>query len=208
MNARTLTALVAASALLLSGCGADEPGEPTTGGSEPTNGQPTVDVGTESNAPEVTAPTVSRPISSLDRYKQDPCKILTRSQIEQLGYNNTVKRDLNWDNGPHCDWRDKETNSVAITVLNDQPQGLTGIYSNKDSFEYFEPTEVAGYPALVAGLIDNRDNGACAMDVGVTDEQVITLTASMLPGTPDAKRPCEVLKRAAKMAVNTMSAGK
>ena len=133
--------------------------------------------------------------------------MLSRAQATELGYASQIERLKDTSNGPGCRWRDSETNEVAIVMLNDQPLGLTGAYQNKDIFGYFEPLNIAGYPAVLGGAIDNRDNGACAMSVGVTDKQVITLTASMLPGTAAAKRPCAVLKRAGEMAVETMSAG-
>lgn len=207
MNWRFLTTLAIASALTLAGCSSEGSGQPTTG--DPgANGEPTVDAGSGTKTPDVTAPEVAKPISNIERYKQDPCKILTKSQATELGYANLIEREKDASDGPACRWRDSDTNEVAIVVLSDQPDGLTGVYRNRDSFDYFEPTEVAGYPGLFAGVVDDRADGGCAMDVGVTDQQVITLSASMLPGTAAAERPCEILKRAGKMAVKTMSAGK
>lgn len=207
MKLRSATAALAVTALVLSGCGDGEAGEPTTG-SGPTAGGPTADIGPTSSASDVAAPTVSNPIENLDKYKQDPCSMLTKAQATKLGYAADIRRPPDQDNGPECEWLDKDTNSFTIVILNDQPQGLTGVYKNKDYFGYFEPVNVAGYPGVFGGAVDDRKDGGCSLGVGVTDQQVINIGGQMNLGSPDRDRPCEVMQQAAEMALKTMSSGR
>lgn len=196
-------AAVAALALLLAGCSNAESGEPTSNG----NTQPTVDVDPTTSR-QVAAPEVADPIDGLNKYKQAPCSMLTKAQATELGYAADIRRPPDQDNGPECEWRDKDTNSFTIVILNDQPEGLTGVYKNREYFGYFEPAEVAGYPAVFGGAVDDRKDGACSLGVGVTDQQVINIGGQMNLGSPDRDRPCEVMKRAAEMALATMGVGK
>lgn len=191
--------------LLLAGCsGGGATGEPTSGDET----QPTVDVGPTTTTAQVSAPQVAEPIEGLDKYKQEPCSMLTKMQATKLGYAADIRRPPDQDHGPECEWLDKDTNSFTIVILNNQPEGLTGVYRNKENFGYFEPADVAGYPGVFGGAVENRDSGACALNVGVTDEQVINIGGQMNLGSPDRDRPCEVMKQAAEMAINTMRSGK
>ncbi|GAA5128195.1 DUF3558 domain-containing protein [Haloechinothrix salitolerans] len=206
MKLRTATATLAATATLLTGCGGGETGEPTTGG--PTAIGPTAENGPTTRASEVTAPTVSDPIEGIDKYKQDPCSMLTKAQATKLGYSAEIKRPPDQDNGPECEWLDEDTNSFTIVILNNQPEGMAGVYKNKEYFGYFEPVNVAGYPGVFGGAVDDREDGACSLGVGVTDQQVINIGGQMNLGSPDRNRPCEVMKKAAEMAIKTMRTGK
>ncbi len=203
MKLSTVPAAVAAMTFLLAGCGSnDEGGESTSAG----NSEPTVDVGPTTTAHQVAAPQVTDPIERLDRYKHAPCSMLTNAQATRLGYAANVRRPPDQDNGPECEWLDKNTNGFTIVLLNDQPLGITGVYQNKSDFGYFEPVDVNGYPGVLGGAIDNRGNGACALNVGVTDEQVINIGGRFHLGSPDRDNPCEVMVLAAEMALKTMGA--
>lgn len=196
-----MSAATSALALLLTGCGG-ESGQPTTGGAGPT-----VDVGPTTTAPQVSAPQVADPIEGLDKYKQDPCALLSNKQATEIGYAADIRRPPDQVNGPECEWHDGASNGFTIVLLNNQPLGLTGVYRNKSDFGYFEPVKISGYPAVFAGAIDNRNNGACALNVGVTDKQVINIGGRMNLGSPDRAHACQVMKQAAEMALSNMSAG-
>ncbi|WP_034275091.1 DUF3558 domain-containing protein [Haloechinothrix halophila] len=201
MKLSTVSAAVAATALLLAGCSNGEAGEPTSNGET----QPTVDVGPRTTTPQVSAPQVTDPIENLDKYNEDPCAMLTTQQAKKIGYAADIRRPPDQDNGPECEWRGKDSSNFTIVLLNKQPLGITGVYQNKSDLGYFEPVDINGYPGVFGGAIDNRDNGACALSVGVTDEQVINVGGRFHLGSPDRDRPCEVMKQAAEMALKTMS---
>ena len=203
MSARAGIIAVAVTTLLLSGCTEDE-GRPVAGSTEPTDpAMSTPAQQPSSSSPE--APKVNNPITNLEQFKQSPCDMVTDQQAKSLGFNpGEPSEDATY--GPACDWYDDSFGYFGLTLLNNQPLGIAGIYRNQEQgrYGYFEPVDVAGYPGVYADANDGRKEGACTLNVGVTDTQVVTVTALLNENEAEA---CDLALQAAEAAVKTMSEG-
>jgi hypothetical protein len=82
--------------------------------------------------------------------------------------------------------------------------GLSDNYRAQDQFAYFEPTTVAGYPAVFSDRDDLRPQGLCIIVVGLTD----TLTFSVSEdGELDQQGACDRAKQVAEAALTTLGGG-
>lgn len=204
---------IAAAGLVLASC-SDDPRAGT-----PSGNQPTVDVPTEptvsvpGDAPTdgvpANTPKVANPVPNLDGYKADPCTMLTEPQASDLGYDAKIESPKDAVSGPECKWHSNSGDDFSIVLQSKQPLGIGGIYRNhsQQPYAYFEPVDIAGFPGVFNDTLDERADGFCGLDVGVTDQQIITLTATTTQGGPDQGDPCGLLKKAAGAAVKTMSKG-
>ena len=196
--------LLAGAAVLVlatvAGCSDKEGGNPLPGGQpDPTGAQP------PSSAP-ANAPKVANPIANLDKFMGSPCDMVTKEQAQQLGFDAKVAPEADTSQGPACEWRNEAGDDFSIVLLKNQPLGIAGIYQNQerlpDFYKYFEPVDIGGFPGVFSDSYDRRPNGMCGLSVGVTDQQVITVTDYVKQDDP-----CDVAKRAAEAAVATMSKG-
>lgn len=203
MSLRTQAISFAALLLLLAGCSDEEPG---TGlpGSDPTGTQTTAP-GTNPNGAPADAPKVTNPIEDLEQFMKSPCDMVSKNQAVELGFEASAKPESDTSQGPGCQWENDAGDNFTIVLLKNQPLGISGIYRNQQQYDgfykYFEPVDIAGYPGVFSDSYDARPSGACTLSVGVTDQQVITLT-DRVQGDP-----CDVVKKAAEAAVTTMSKG-
>ncbi|SHG61018.1 Protein of unknown function [Streptoalloteichus hindustanus] len=99
--------------------------------------------------------------------------------------------------------------TVGIDI-NTKSGGLEGIYQRRDKFGHFQPTTIAGYPAVQA--IDYRDapkQGDCVTLVGVAEERLIT--ASIAIGDrkhPDYSSACKISDQAAALVIENLKGAK
>lgn len=196
---------LAAIALFAAGCSDEEPnGDPLPPGNTTTAASASV----PANDPAA-GPKVANPVTNLEKFKQAPCDMMSKSQAAELTFDTKIAKVTDADFGPECEWENKAGDFISIVLHNKQPLGISGIYRNHDQFPeidaYFEPMDIAGFPGVLADSVDRRPNGACALSVGVTDQQVIVLTNRV--DTAAGIDPCDLLKRAAEAAVTTMSKG-
>lgn len=210
-----MIAVLAAAVLVLAGCG-DEPGEPTapqgTGG-QPTaggaeGGEPTADIG-EPTTGQVEAPKVVNPITGWEKFKADPCSMLTNAQASELGFAHKIVQPADQQaEGPLCQWTSAERGSrISLALASNLPRGLADLYRAPDQFAYFEPAEINGHPGVFAGKVDSRDRGHCVLRIGVTDEQVLHLDSGQNLETTYYDRSCEIIQQAAAAALSTMAKG-
>jgi hypothetical protein len=192
MNRALALAAAACIGLTVVACSSDEAGTPTA---DNTAGH------TDEKSAKV--PTVSRPIQELDRFMQSPCRMVPKEEASAIGFNEGLP-ETDQDQGPACEWRNDNGEHFAIVLLKNQPLGIAGLYRNHEQFDdfykYFEPVDIAGYPGVFADGYDARPNGACTLGVGVTGQQIITVTTRVR-----SQDPCQVAKKAAEAAVTTMS---
>lgn len=136
---------------------------------------------------------------------QAPCEMVPEDKATAIGFKEGLQ-EADQDQGPACEWRNDRGENFAIVLLKNQPLGIAGLYRNKEQFDnfykYFEPVDIAGFPGVFADGYDARPNGACTLGVGVTDQQIITITTRV-----KSQDPCEVAKKAGEAAVTTMSEG-
>ncbi|MGH3467962.1 MAG: DUF3558 domain-containing protein [Thermocrispum sp.] len=121
-----------------------------------------------------------------------------------LGHPET-ERDTTKIAGDGCHWKGDD-GTVSVSMASETSLGLEGPYGVKETYKYFEPAEIAGYPALLADTYDGRSNGQCGLSVGLTDDQLIHVAITIRPNRPNYDRPCDVLKQAAEAAMETIKA--
>ena len=189
-------------------CSNDEDGIPVGGDNIDSTPSSTPGNGADDGVPQ-NAPKVSNPIPNLEKYLQKPCDAIPKEQARQLGLS-TATPNPDHDNGPTCEFADEQGKRVTINFNNKQPLGIAGVYRNHEQYpqfyDYFEPTEVAGFPGVFAASIDGRANGRCNLAVGITENQVLTVTVSIRQATGESDS-CKFAKKAAETAATTMSRG-
>ncbi len=194
---------------MLVACSSGEAGQPST---DPTvGGEPTVSVGEPSDtSANVSVPPVPNPVSNLDKYKQEPCAMLTKQQATSIGFPET--EDATEKGQPGCRWRGHRDSRVTIALQSGEKWSLASYYKvhaqDSDAYAYFEPTTVAGFPSVFATDFDDRDSGSCAMTVALTNQDVLRMSNALFLGTDQRDKPCEQLREAAELAVKTISSGK
>ncbi|WP_232284012.1 DUF3558 family protein [Saccharomonospora glauca] len=103
-----------------------------------------------------------------------------------------------------CSWQRSEESldSVDLSFIVENANGLGALYADKQSNEYFEPTEIADYPAVYASLVDNRDSGFCDLWVGVNERDVMHFMA-VLASEETAEASCGLATDVAEATIST-----
>lgn len=108
------------------------------------------------------------------------CELLTREQLVGLGLRpDTMRPEPVRPNVGGCDWEpvDDPDNLAGITVRVDaRNPALRGVYIMRSGEHLFEPTEVAGHPAVA--IRDNPRSG-CVLEVGIADDQLLSAGANV-----------------------------
>jgi hypothetical protein len=142
------------------------------------------------------APSVPSPLPTSE-LTADPCSGLAPEQVTQIGLAGpgSGKQD---QTGPECTWKSSTSqfNNVTIAPMTINKNGLSDIYANKSKDAYFEPTTVAGYPAVYAGISEDRAKGYCNLWVGTTDNLAVGILTIIGSG-PNKSNPCPVAERVA-----------
>jgi Protein of unknown function (DUF3558) len=120
------------------------------------------------------APEVPLPID-LSPYADAPCTLL-KSEL-------AVTRDLaaGKADGTTCTWPAKTPQQPEMTATVDvKSDGLEGLYRRRSQLPYFEPTDIAGYPAV---RTDNElsvpNQGRCTVSVGLADKGLLIVTSAI-----------------------------
>ncbi|MGH3432478.1 MAG: DUF3558 domain-containing protein [Thermocrispum sp.] len=202
-----------AAGLALAGCSDEESGQPTAAGgpvTAPTGaGEPTADGpdnpgggNTGADAPKVPDPI---PAAVIEKFRKDPCALLTSGQMSGFGYTKAEPKESE-TTGPGCDWSGDDGGS-SMSLPPERILGMSGPYSQKHTYKYFEPISVGGYPALFADTYDDRNKGGCGLPVALTDDQLMTTAAQFRPTSPYYQSgACDQLKLAAEAAMETIKA--
>ncbi|UJW36380.1 DUF3558 domain-containing protein [Saccharothrix sp. AJ9571] len=155
--------------------------------------------------PVSAAPKVQQPLD-VSKYLADPCSSLTATQ--QAEFNVSSSRINDHDFGVGCIWNvgSGRTNS-GVSYLINVPNGLGNVYGLNDvgwwDHGYFEPTEVDGYPAVYAAMVDFRAKGDCKLLVAVSDQMFFE--SSMV--TPATNNACAGAKNVAEAILQTIKEG-
>jgi len=90
--------------------------------------------------------------------------------------------------------------------------GLSGPYSQKSSYQVFEPQQdIGGHPALIAMTDDARPQGDCQIAIGASNTQEISVEGLLKTGadrSPDMSNPCPRIRAVAEAVIATIKAGK
>jgi len=156
--------------------------------------------GSTGSAPKVSSPLNPAPLLS------DACSGLSASQVSSFGLKTGQPRTI--ETGTTCSWRynDGTSNTVNISPLVPNKNGLSDLYDQKDSKAYFEPTQIAGYPAVYTDIVDSRNRGRCSLYVGVTDQLAVFVFTQLDDGA-DVTKPCPVADKIGAAMVQTLKKG-
>jgi hypothetical protein len=155
---------------------------------------------------KLTAPQVSNPLD-VSKFEQDPCKVLSLAQASQVA-NLATSSKADGNVAPICSWADSNHNTVAFGFVPGNG-GLSTVYKNQDNKSgYFKVApDVAGYPAAFFGSNDDRNRGGCQVAVGVSNDEVITISTDFRNSSPYYSDPCPVVLKAAEAAMATLKGG-
>jgi len=156
--------------------------------------------GSTGSAPKVDSPLNPAPLLS------DACSALSSSQLSTLGLETGKPRTTG--TGATCTWQysDGTSNTLNIAPMTPNKNGLSDLYDQKAEKAYFEPTRIAGYPALYADITDDRNRGRCSLYVGVTDQLAVYILTQLDDGA-DVSKPCPVADKVGAAMVQTLKEG-
>ncbi|WP_414943204.1 DUF3558 domain-containing protein [Amycolatopsis sp. cmx-11-32] len=206
MTQRTILVLGAA-ALVLTAC------------STPNDGNPTPSVGGTSSVPSSSAgqvpgpdvPKVSEPID-LARFRAAPCDALTSTQAQDLIGPKVEATPRNESAGPACVWVTPSTSrpSVNVVIGNGPDGGTAAVYAAKGgAYKIVEPLEpIEGYPVTAYEVLAKRVEGGCAVALGTSDDQTVTVAAEQSEHNIGKKDPCDAARQAAVSVLATLRAAK
>jgi hypothetical protein len=174
----------------------------------PVSGEPRAvgpDLASLSSAPESSgdaSPRLASPVREpLDARGIKACDLLTSSQLLELGLKPETAKSRLTNVTDMCAWASTEPGNVASVELGVHPAipALDGIYLNRDAVAVFEPTEVAGHPAVHTA---DTVGGACTIYTAIADYQVVGVTADEA-GRPRAD-PCAPSRRMTELILSNL----
>lgn len=185
---------VLATALVLGACGSDVGGTPEVGGTTGAAGSSTAS-GAGGQAPEVSNPLDAASLAA------SPCDALSSPDLSALGFAGGEQRPSG-ESGTACVWHEAQErgNRVDLSVVTENASGLDAVYEQRSGNEYFEPTEISGYPAVYTATLDERDDGGCGLWVGLNDRDTLFILTNYDYG-PGVSDPCATADRVAKAAI-------
>lgn len=192
---RSLVLLIAAGALV-AGCSGTTSGTASTAPSS----APAESSGSSGSAPKVASPLNTSAIES------NACSALSAAKRTELGLGEGEQRTTSV--GPGCSLfaADDRLNQIEISPVLANKNGLSDVYDTKANNEYFEPTEISGYPAVYAASLDARKSGKCGLFVGVTDQLAVNILVQYDNG-PGASEPCPVAQKVGEAMIETLKEG-
>lgn len=119
-----------------------------------------------------------------------PCAVVTDAQLVELGL---IPGSAQPVDETRCGWSSvtDDTNPVGLDLNSDTNLAVLDVLENlRDNFGRYEPTEVAGHPAIRA---DDVADNSCTIVIAVADHQGVSIGANGANRPlPD---PCEVPRR-------------
>ncbi|GAA3363378.1 DUF3558 domain-containing protein [Saccharopolyspora gregorii] len=130
---------------------------------------------------------------------QDACQLLTSEQRTTLKIEGApAPRDSEFKE-PACEF-DGSAFTTALDI-NTNAGGMTAAHERKDNFDNFEPTEVAGHPAVKVNFSDNL----CNLAVGVSDTQSLHVYYALISGdSPEMEDTCGYASKIAAEAIKNI----
>ena len=195
--AKLTAGLVTVVVVTVAGCSAEADGNPTA--------RPTTDASGEQDPDE--APRVEDPLDA-SSFLDQPCAVLSQQQVAEFSVTRpgepTTTGAVAENAGPLCTWHADPGGSIGVGFLTGNKNGLSDTYRGRESFEYFEPTTVDGYPAAYANDPDLRAEGDCTIMVGISDSLAFRASEQ---GKLDAEGSCERARQVAAAALATLKKG-
>lgn len=158
-------------------------------------------------APRSEVPKLEVPPLSLKVFTGKPCEVFGVDQLDSLGMTGPGVPDPEQSTG-RCRWTDGGAKATTIGIsLFGEAQGLARVYAAKGAFGYFQPTEVAAYPAV------DRDTGkgttgTCSTVVGIAEQSAFEIQVDVDDeSSADYVTPCAVSKQVAEIALANIKGG-
>jgi hypothetical protein len=195
--------LLGVTALCVVGCssgttGAASPTKPLTssGGSPSPTG-----TSTSGNAGAAQAPRVAHPLDA-SAMTAGPCSSLTAHDLAALHLVNPINKGESDSVGSQCTWSGNPGGGISIGWETADTHGLSNLYARRSTIAYWKPTTVAGYPAAYGDVLsDDRSQGDCVLNVGVSD----TLYFDAEFNDPDnAGQTCALAEQAATDVIHNL----
>jgi hypothetical protein len=192
-------AILVVAAGLLTGCASTSPGsaQPTPIATTTDSTPSSSSTGSDDQAPKVTKPL------DASRFIQNTCSALSSADLAALGVNG-AKATPGDDGviGKGCEWSGQDAgNAVGISWETGDVHGLSDLYSIKSEQKYWTVMTVSGYPAVESAPNDERANGICDVEVGVSDTLYFI---SDFEARNDPSRACELAKQAAAAVIKNL----
>lgn len=187
MTPRTQLAAALTSVLVLAACSDDEPRETNNPGTRMT---PTSSA-SSANPGAAKAPPVKEPLDA-SAFVADPCKSLTEGQRTDFALEQG-EPDLSSESGvpgEACMYTNHEAQvRVRVVYTPELKNGLSHLYEQNAAgyWSYWEPTDVDGYPAVVA--MDEPPGVNCDISVGLSDS--LFFYVSVLAESGDGRTAAE-----------------
>lgn len=151
---------------------------------------------------------VSRPLCETSRWENAPCDVLTEQLLAKVDFDPYRATATSQGGGPGCDYDQFGVITAYTTIGTQLPDGLSGLYAEKDKFALFEPTDpLKGHPAVIADTKDQRHKGRCAVFVGLRDDLTYRTIVESDPKTRQGKNPCKFAADLTVLALHTMQEG-
>jgi hypothetical protein len=202
-------ATIAAAAVLATGCG--------SGAASLAKQASTPKAGTavSSSAPSTLSGTELRYPHQINAaaYFKKPCTTLTEPQIDRLigarpGDGHRI--DVG-GTGQGCNWEpaslDTPANSIAISWLRKGQGGLKFLYSIRNERKHFQPTTVAGFPAVNTSGHAEKSSGECVINVGVNDQRYFFAQFQTGALAPKGLDLCGKARQAARYVIKNLKGG-
>jgi hypothetical protein len=176
------------------------------GCSSGTGGQavPTADVPTASSSTPPSAPKVTQPLNA-SALVAKPCSSLTLSNVAGVGLTDAISNSDSDANGKACSWAGEAGGAVAVSWDTANTHGLSDLYAKQSTYAYWQPTTVTGYPAVYGdGLGDQRANGDCVLNVGVSDQLAFFVQYN---NPANATQACSLAGKAAADVIANLKGG-
>jgi len=159
-------------------------------------------------------PSASKPLD-MTRFQAVPCGLLLDEQVHETGLNDPQLTTPESE----CERYDPVSRRSLTLGVSSRYNALAAetiaeMHKNRknvpQSYAYFVPSSVDGYPAVFASSIDRRGIGECAITVGVADDASFSVEFSINGaasggGQVDA---CAEAQRIAAMVVSNLKTGR
>lgn len=190
MTARLVAATVAvatSSAIMLAGCHGGTGPAPESGRPDPMQAVSPIPPVAKKNARDVAA------------MARRPCELLTAEQATRFELDLPPDQLEGLLGTLRCEWtattRDRETiRTVDVSMFTNNPT-LEAVYSRRQSYPFFELTEVSGYPAILTRT--NADDPSCDIDVKPAERQSVSVGYRSKEFNNNPQQACEINKQVA-----------
>ena len=152
------------------------------------------------------SPQAANPIPPVTKNPRDvaavarrPCGLLTTQQAKGFGLDLPPDQMDGLLGTLRCEWTattsDRQTiRTVDVSMFTNNPT-LEAVYSRRQSYPFFELTEVSGYPAIMTRT--NADDPSCNIDIKPAERQSVSVGYRSKEFNDNPQQACEVNKQVA-----------